>query len=109
MRRVSFKAVLIGGLTDLLLSTVVGFPFAVFIMLRLALSHPASHFDEVSLILATHASLPLYIAVLGTGQICSGIAGAVAAWLAKHDERLNGALSAFLTVGLSVYDLISGR
>jgi hypothetical protein len=33
----------------------------------------------------------------------------VAAWLAKHDELLNGGLSSFLCVFLGIYTMVSGK
>jgi len=43
------------------------------------------------------------------GSLCSVFGGYVAAWIAKHDEVLNGALSSILCVGSGVYALLGAR
>ena len=48
-------------------------------------------------------------ALLLVGLACSVLGGYVAAWLAKHDELLNGGLSSFLCVGLGIYTMASGK
>jgi hypothetical protein len=42
------------------------------------------------------------------GALCSVLGGYVSARIAKHDEVLNGALSAILCVGIGVYAVLSG-
>jgi hypothetical protein len=51
----------------------------------------------------------LYLAemLVGCGLLLLG--GYVAAWLAKHDELLNGALSSFLCVVLGIFTIFSGK
>ena len=58
---------------------------------------------------AIHANVPLYVAQLLVGLACSVLGGYVAAWLAKHDELLNGVLSSVLCVALSVYTISTGK
>jgi hypothetical protein len=43
------------------------------------------------------------------GLACSALAGYVAAWLAKHDELLNGGLSSFLCVLFALFQLRNGN
>jgi putative membrane protein (TIGR04086 family) len=51
----------------------------------------------------------LYRAQLLVGLACSVLGGYVAAWLAKQDELLNGALSFFLCVVIGSYSIASGK
>jgi hypothetical protein len=56
-----------------------------------------------------HGNVPLYVGQLLVGLACSVLGGYVAAWLAKHDELLNGGLSCFLCVALGIYTMASGK
>jgi hypothetical protein len=55
-----------------------------------------------------HSNIGLYATVIVIGCGCSVVAGYVAAWLAKHDEVINGALSSFLCVGFDLYAMVKG-
>jgi hypothetical protein len=57
----------------------------------------------------SHAIPWLYGTQLLLGFACSVLGGYVAAWLAKHDELLNGALSSFLCVAIGIYSIASGK
>ncbi len=46
---------------------------------------------------------------LGIGLACSVLGGYVAAWMAKHDELLNGVLASFLCTAFGVYSILSGK
>jgi hypothetical protein len=43
------------------------------------------------------------------GLVCSALGGYVAAWFSKHDELLNGGLSSFLCVLISLSQLTKGN
>jgi len=58
---------------------------------------------------ALHANTFLYVLQLLIGFGCSALGGYVAAWLAKHDELLNGSLSSFLCVAFGIYGLVAGK
>jgi hypothetical protein len=51
----------------------------------------------------------LYGLQLTIGLGCSALGGYVAAWIAKHDELLNGLLSSFLCTAIGLYSVFSGK
>jgi hypothetical protein len=109
MGRVSIKGVMIGGIVDVVTSVIFGLPFAIYETSKVDLSHTPSAQASVALTAAIHKNLPLYIGQLLVGVACSVLGGYVAAWLAKHDELLNGGLSSFLGVALGIYGIASGN
>jgi hypothetical protein len=109
MNKVSIKGVLIGGIVDIVSSVVLGLPFALYIVLKLDLSNVPKDRMESTITAAIHGNVPLYVGQLLVGLACSVLGGYVAAWLAKHDELLNGGLSSFLCVTLGIYTMASGK
>lgn len=109
MGKVSVKGVLIGGIVDVVASVVLGLPFAFYTMSKLDLSNTPKEGIESTVTAAIHGNVPLYVGQLLVGLACSVLGGYVAAWLAKHDELLNGGLSSFLCVALGIYTMASGK
>jgi hypothetical protein len=109
MRKVSVKGVLVGGVVDVVTSVVLSLPFALYTVLKLDLSNTPKDRVESTVSAAIHGNVSLYVAQLLVGLACSMLGGYVAAWLAKHDELLNGGLSSFLCVALSIYTMASGK
>ena len=109
MSRVSIRGVLIGGVTDIGATIVLALPLIVYVMAKLDVSHLPPDQVGAAFTAAVHGSAPLYALQLVVGLACSILGGYVAAWLAKHDELLNGLLSSFLCVILGVYSLIMGK
>jgi hypothetical protein len=109
MRKVSVKGVLVGGIVDIGWSSVLGIPLAIYAMSKVDLARTPK--DQLgSAIAAVARTIPwLYGAQLLVGFSCSVLAGYVAAWLAKHDEVLNGTLSSFLCVAIGIYSIASGK
>lgn len=109
MGKVSIKGVLTGGIVDVVTSFVVGLPFALYTVARRDLSH-VSQAEAVATVSAEiRGNLPLYLAQLAVGLASAVLGGYVAASIAKHDELINGLLSAFLSVVLGIYIVLSGR
>ena len=104
MRSVSIKAVLIGGVVDVASSLALGIPFAIFRILRLHQT-PMPRGGSAS---SAVTSLPLYLSELFIGMCCSVLGGYVAARIAKHNELLNGTLSAYLSTILGIFMLAAG-
>jgi len=107
--KLSLKGVLVGGLVDVGTSVLFGLPFAIYEMTKVDLSHTPSAQASTALTQAIRSNVPLYIGQLLVGLACSVLGGYVAAWLAKHDELLNGGLSSFLCVALGIYTMASGK
>jgi len=107
--KLSLKGVLVGGLVDIAASVLFGLPFAIYEMTKVDLSHTPSAQASTALTHAIRSNVPLYIGQLLVGLACSVLGGYVAAWLAKHDELLNGFFSSFLCVALGIYTMVSGK
>jgi hypothetical protein len=105
--RVSAVAVAIGGITDVVASTVLGIPLAIYFVVKYGLFHAPT--GSAAIASSIHLSGPLYGLQLAIGLGCSVLGGYVAARIAKHDELLNGILSSFLCTAIGVYSALSGR
>jgi hypothetical protein len=105
--RVSIFGIAMGGITDVVATNILAIPVIVYVMVKFDLLH-TSH-DPSALTNAIHASPMLYGLQLLIGFACSVLGGYVAAWISKHDELLNGALSSFLCIAIGVYSLARGR
>jgi len=109
MGRISIKGVLVGGIVDIVSSFVFGLPFALYAVIRVYLAHTPQSQIASAITEAIHGNLLVYTAQLLVGLACSTLGGYMAAWLAKHDELLNGGLSAFLCVALGTCTIASGK
>jgi len=107
--KVSVKGVLIGGIVDVLSSTLLGLPLAIYAMSKVDLAHTPKDQLGPAIAAASHAIPWLYGTQLLLGLACSVLGGYVAARLAKHDEQLNGALSSFLCLAIGIYSIASGK
>lgn len=94
------KGILIGGLAGITAGTLF-FIVAMILLLIIIGGHHA------------HGTLfknpALRIAMPILGLAISGLGGYLAAWIAKHDEMLNGGLSSFLFVLTGLFQILAGR
>jgi len=102
MRKVSIKGVLIGGITDVGLSMLLGLPFGIYAGLEVAIAHTPNNQMHSTIAAIMHRPA-IFITGLLIGSGCSILGGYIAARLAKHDELLNGCLSAFLCVASGIW------
>ena len=109
MTKISFKAVLIGGVTDVVGTGMFAIPLMIYVVIRFDLAHMPQDQAQAAIIAAIHGNASLYAAQLLIGVVCSVLGGYVAAWLAKHDELINGLFSSFLCIAIGVYSLASGK
>lgn len=107
--KISLKGVLIGGIVDVLSSSLLGVPLAIYAVSKIDLAHTPKEQLGSAISAVSHATPWLYGAQLLLGLACSVLGGHVAAWLAKHDELVNGALSSFLCVAIGIYSIVSGK
>jgi hypothetical protein len=105
--RVSIVSIVIGGITDVVASTVLALPVVIYVMVKYDLLHSAK--GPAAIASTIHSSAGLYGLQLGIGLACSVLGGYVAAWMAKHDELLNGLLSSFLCTVIGIYSVLSGK
>ncbi len=98
MRRVALRSVIVGGIVDWFASSLLGAVSVVVVLLILSIRHTPQDAVPGTVTATVHGS-PWYIAlqiVLGGG--CSLLGGYIAARLARHDMRLNGALSSIISL-----------
>jgi hypothetical protein len=109
MKSVSIQGVVVGGIVDIVTSVILGIPFAIYAISKVDLAHVPKDKVGSAIAAAMNGNVPMYLGQLLVGMCCSVLGGYIAARLAKHDELLNGALSAFLCVSLGVYTVASGN
>lgn len=107
--KVSLKGVMIGGIVDILSSSLLGMPFTAYALSKVDLAHTPKDQLGHAIAAVSHSTPWLYGTQLLIGVAGSVLAGYVAAWLAKHDELLNGTLSSFLCVAIGIYSIASGK
>jgi hypothetical protein len=103
--KVSILGVFVGGIVDVSTSFILGLPLAVYVAFKVPLElrmGPHANAAVSSTIRGNHL---LYFSELAIGLLCSAFGGYVAAAIAKRHERLNGALSSYLCVGLGIITL----
>jgi hypothetical protein len=105
--RVSFVGVVIGGVTDVVASSLFGVPLVIYMIVKYDLLHAPKGSAEIAS--SIHSNAWLYGLQLTIGLGCSVLGGYVAAWIAKHDELLNGLLSSFLCIAIGIYSVFSGK
>ncbi len=103
MRRVSIKGVLIGGIVDIVSTTIFG--LVVLGVAGAILGSRTPHVDIGGATQSLAANPGVSATLWAAGALASVFGGYVAARLAKHDELLNGALSAYLCVFSGVFEL----
>jgi|SRR5215469_4277121 len=108
MKRISIKAVLIGGVVDVFTTIVLVIPLTVLVMARLDLAHIPP--DQRSAAIKAAMSNPVIYGIqLALGMATSVLAGYLAGLIARHDHKLNGALTCWLGLALSIYTLAAGK
>jgi hypothetical protein len=103
MGRISFRAVWIGALADMVLSTISAALIAIAFVVILHLTRTPNDPLDWALLRPQIQNSLLYGLQVLAGSACSVLAGLVAAWVAQHDELLNGALSSFASVLLGLF------
>ena len=109
MHQLSAKGILIGGLTDVVLSGILGIPLTIYVIASRNLSLLNRERMQAAVIAAVHESVALHSVQLLIGVSCSVLGGYVAGRIAKRSELLNGMLASWLCVGIGVYYLALGK
>lgn len=109
MARLSFKAIIVGGVTDIVATNLLNIPVVAYVKRQLhsAKRSGVSVTDAVER--AIHANVGLHGLETIIGLACSVLGGYVAARIAKRDMMLNAALASWLCVGIGIYSLVTGR
>jgi hypothetical protein len=108
MARVSAKGLLVGGVLDIGATLVLSIPLMAVAMARLNLAQLPELQRTAALMKAMGPGSSYYLIGLGLGSVSSALGGYAAARIAKHDERLNGALSAWLCMLSGIYSWATG-
>jgi hypothetical protein len=98
-QRVSVAGVLIGGITYIFASSVLALPIVIYIQTK----------GPAAIASAIQPDGWLYWLQMAIGFVGSALGGYVAAWIAKHDELLNGVLSSFLCTAFALYSILLGK
>ncbi len=106
---VSSKAVVVGGLADVLLSSVLGVPFSMYVMWSRGLIGLPQSEMAPALLSAVHNSPGLFAIQIVIGVGCSVLGGYIAARIARSSVILNGVLASWLCVAIGIYSVASGE
>jgi hypothetical protein len=106
--KVSVFGVLVGGVVDVVSSVSAGLPFSLYVAFKVDPAKRVGPHASEAVNAALHANVPLRVAELLVGLLCSVLGGYVAAVIAKRYERLNGTLSCYLCIGLGILSMALG-
>jgi len=94
MRKISFLAILVGGVVSYLVPAIFAMLIGIVVGIRIAATQPSQSAAMHQII--TNPSY--YYGILAIQIICAIIGGYLAGVTARHDEALNGMLSSLLVV-----------
>src|SRR5215467_3597633 len=110
MRRISIKGVVAGGITDIACTFILTLPVLGYVIISSGvLRLPDEQARVAAVTAALQGNLRLYGILILIGAGCSILGGYVAARLAKHDELLNGLLSALFCIAIGFYSILSDK
>ena len=108
MARVSLKGVVVGGVVDIVGTFILSLPLMSVAMVQLRMTGLPEPERTAALMRAMGPGTSYYLVGMVAGVSCSVLGGFVAARIAGHDERLNGALSAWLCMLSGIYGWATG-
>ncbi|HKK05135.1 MAG TPA: hypothetical protein VKA50_04735 [Gammaproteobacteria bacterium] len=108
MKRISIKGVVLGGIADIVATNLLTIPLVVYVARQIDLAQFPPNQMSHMIMLHIHTTPVLYSVQAAIGIASSVFGGYLAAWLARHDQLLNGALSSWLCITFGLYGLASG-
>jgi cell shape-determining protein MreD len=108
MKKVSIVGVILGGITDIVSTVILGIPFTAYVLLKY-LPHTSPGQEQTAMVAVIRGNAMLLTVQWILGMAGSILGGYVASWIAKHDELLNGALSSWLCILFGVVSLVMPR
>jgi hypothetical protein len=109
MASISPKAVILGGILDIVLTNASALPVGVYAAIR-AKTYELPKAQQSQAVLDAMTSDPaIFTTGMIVGSLCSVVAGYVAAKLAKRDAVLHGALASWLCLAFSIYAMIASN
>jgi hypothetical protein len=124
MKKISIKAVLIGGVVDVFSTMVLALPLTFYVMSRLDIAHMPPDRLSAAVTAAMQGNPLVYGIQLALGMAGSILGGYVAGLIARHDHTLNAgapdkpgfgllgwnaALSSWLCIALGIYTVAAGK
>lgn len=108
MKKLSFLGVFVGGVVDVLGTSIMGLPFMVYVVASSGLAHASPDRITDAVMTAVHGNALLLVMNWLIGALGSAIGGYVAAWIAKRNYPINGAFSAWLCILSGVGSWLTG-
>jgi hypothetical protein len=105
IKRISFPGFIVGSIVDIVASNIWGVFAMIYVVAHYQLTRlPAT--EMTNQVLSIFKNDPAVFSLnLVCGGLCSILGGYVGAWIAKHDEILNGTLSCVLCVLSGIYGI----
>lgn len=107
-RPVSVLGVAIGGVVDIVLSSIVTTPLIVVVALSAGMRTLPPAQRGPAVVEALHQRPELFVTSIVLGALCSVFAGYLAARIARRAEVLNGALTSWMGIGIGLWSLATG-
>ncbi len=109
MKKFSILGIVVGGIADIVLTNILAIPLLVFVLVTRVHYTPSMSSQQLTdaLINALTGDPGLFAVQFLLGSLCSIFAGYLAAWIAKHNELLNGSLSAWLCVASGIFGVVT--
>jgi len=104
--KISIKGVLVGGIVDIVTSSILAIPLIVVLVARANISALPKAQQTPVLTAAMHDSPMFFFTGLIAGSLASILGGYVAARIAKSEALLNGALSSWLCIASGIYSML---
>ena len=105
MKTRSIVGVLVGGVVDIVATNIFAIPVVMYVVFR---DHPVGS-DASQALARTISSDPSLVATMMVlGALASVLGGYTAAWIARRNHLLIGALSAYLCVASGIVSLAHG-
>ena len=109
MNKISAKGVFFGGIIDIVSTNIFSIPLFFYLYKTLNLAHTPRDQIQAAIAAAIQSNILIFSVQVAIGIGSSILGGYLAARIAKHNEFINGALSAWLCVSFGIYAMISGE
>jgi hypothetical protein len=106
MSKISLKGVLVGGIVDIVTTSILAIPLVVVLAAHTNISALPKAQQTQVLTAAMHDSPMFFFTGLIAGSLASILGGYVAARIARSEALLNGALSSWLCVASGIYSML---
>ena len=111
MKKISLPAVIVSGLADVVMSSIINGVFVAFWVISRSDPNVLQNGEKVAeaIKLSIKSDNVVWLITFCIGAAFSISAGYLAAWIAKRSPILNGAWSSWACVGMGVFSLIASK